>query len=143
MPSLPRISIVTPSFNGEKTIRDTMVSVAKQDYPNVEHIVMDGGSHDSTLAIVAEYPHAQCASEKDEGHYHAMDKGIRMSSGDVFAVLNADDCYCDGILSKVAEAFADHPDADGIFGDMIYVDGEGREIFRVMVIRTRIPATGL
>lgn len=130
MTNLPRISVITPSFNGEKTIRQTLESVASQDYPNVEHIVMDGGSRDSTLQIVGEFRHLRCVSEKDEGHYHAMDKGIRQSTGEVFAVLNADDCYCPGILSKIARAFADNPDADGIFGDMIYVDGNGDEIFR-------------
>ena len=130
MLTLPRISVVTPSFNGEKTIRQTLVSVATQDYADVEHIVMDGGSRDSTLQIVGEFPKIRYVSERDEGHYHAMDKGIRMATGDVFAVLNADDCYCPGILTKVARAFAENPDADGIFGDMIYVDGNGKEIFR-------------
>ena len=130
MASLPRISVITPSFNGEKTIRQTLESVATQDYPNIEHIVMDGGSRDSTLQIVGEFRHLRCVSEKDEGHYHAMDKGIRQSTGEVFAVLNADDCYCPNILTKVAKAFAENPDADGIFGGMIYVDGAGKEIFR-------------
>jgi glycosyltransferase len=91
---------------------------------------MDGGSHDSTLQIVGEFSHLRCVSENDEGQYHAMDKGIRQSTGEVFAILNADDCYCPNILTKVAKAFAENPDADGVFGGMIYVDGQGKEIFR-------------
>ncbi len=132
MVRLPRISVITPSFNSERTIRQTLESVAIQDYPDIEHLVMDGGSRDSTLQIVGEFRHLRCVSEKDEGQYHAMDKGIRQSTGEVFAILNADDCYCPNILTKVAKAFAENPDADGIFGGMIYVDGSGKEIFRRM-----------
>lgn len=126
----PRISVVTVCFNSKHTIRETIESVRKQDYSNVEHVVVDGGSTDGTLDIIREYPHLRWVSEKDEGHYHAMDKGIRMATGDVFSILNADDCYRVGVLAKVAEAFAEHPKWDGLAGDMVFVDGEGREIFR-------------
>ena len=125
-----KITVVTPSFNGERTIRETLDSVARQDHPHVEHIVMDGGSTDGTLAIVKEFPHVKWFSERDEGHYHAMNKGITMATGEAVAILNADDCYCDGILTKVATALAQHPEWDALFGDIIFVDGEGREIFR-------------
>lgn len=124
------ISIITPSFNGVRTIRATLESVASQNYANVEHIVMDGGSTDGTLEIIKEYPRIIFVSEKDEGHYHAMDKGTRMASGEVVAILNADDCYRPGVLAEVATAFAQHPDWDGLFGDIVYVDGDGAEIFR-------------
>jgi glycosyltransferase involved in cell wall biosynthesis len=130
MPQLPKISVVTPSFNSIQTIRETIESVARQDYPHVEHIVVDGGSTDGTLDLLREYPRLRWISERDEGHYHAMDKGVRTAAGDVFAILNADDCYCDGVLTRVAAAFRDHPAWDGVFGDVIFVDGEGREIFR-------------
>jgi glycosyltransferase involved in cell wall biosynthesis len=125
-----KITVVTPSFNGEHTIRETLESVARQDHPHVEHIVMDGGSTDGTLAILREFPHLKWFSEKDEGHYHAMNKGIAMATGEAVAILNADDCYCDGILTKVAAALAEHPEWDAVFGDIIFVDGEGKEIFR-------------
>lgn len=125
-----KISVVTPSFNSIHTIRATLESVAEQDYPHVEHIVVDGGSTDGTIAILKSSPRLIWVSEKDDGHYHAMDKGTRMASGDVVAILNADDCYRPGVLSRVAAAFAAHPDWDGLFGDIVFVDGEGREIYR-------------
>ena len=130
MSKAPKISIVTPSFNSIHTIRGTLQSVAEQDYPQVEHIVVDGGSTDGTIAILKSYPRLVWVSEKDDGHYHAMDKGTRMASGDVVAILNADDCYRPGVLSKVAAAFQPHPDWDGLFGDIVYVDGDGQEISR-------------
>ena len=125
-----KISVVTPTLNGIHTIRETLESVARQDYPDVEHIVMDGGSTDGTQDIVRQFPHAQLVSKKDEGHYHAMNMGIEMATGEAIAILNADDCYCDGILTKVAAALKAHPEWDAVFGDIIFVDGENREIFR-------------
>ena len=125
-----KISIVTPSFNSIHTIRATLDSVATQSYPHVEHIVVDGGSTDGTLDVLKDYPRLIWVSEKDEGHYHAMDKGTRMASGEVVAILNADDCYRPGVLAQVAAAFEKRPDWDALFGDIVYVDGEGREIFR-------------
>lgn len=125
-----RITVVTPCFNSERTIRETLESVARQSHPNIEHIVMDGASKDGTLGILKEFPHLTFISEKDEGHYHAMNKGIALATGEAVAILNADDCYCDGILAKVADALTAHPEWDAIFGDVIFVDGGGKEIFR-------------
>jgi len=127
---MPKISVVTPSFNSVHTIRATLESVAGQDYAQVEHIVVDGGSTDGTLGVLKDYPRVISISERDEGHYHAMDKGTRMASGEVVAILNADDCYRPGVLREVAKAFEKHPEWDGLFGDIVFVDGEGREIFR-------------
>jgi Glycosyltransferases, probably involved in cell wall biogenesis len=126
----PRITVVTPSFNSIHTIKATLESVARQDYSNVEHIVVDGGSTDGTVDILKSYPRLIWVSEKDEGHYHAMDKGTRMASGEVVAILNADDCYRSGVLSEIAVAFEKHRDWDGLFGDIVFVDGVGKEIFR-------------
>ena len=82
----PKITIVTPSFNGIHTIKMTLDSVAAQDYPDVEHIVVDGGSTDGTIDLFKNYPRLTWVSEKDDGHYHAMDKstanGVRRGSGD-------------------------------------------------------------
>ncbi len=132
MPSapLPKITVVTPCFNSAKTIRETLESVRDQDYKNVEHLVFDGGSKDGTLDILREFPHLKWVSEKDEGHYHAMNKGIAAATGEAVAILNADDCYCAGILTKVAQALVAHPEWDALFGDIIFVDGQGVEIFR-------------
>src|SRR5260221_12645088 len=99
MPEPLKISIVTPSFNSIHTIAETLESVASQDYPHVEHIVVDGGSTDGTLEVLKRYPRVKWISEKDQGHYHAMDKGTLMATGKVCAGLNADDCYRPGVLS--------------------------------------------
>ena len=125
-----KISVVTPSFNSIRTIRATLNSVASQDYPNVEHIVVDGGSTDGTIDVLKEHPFLTWVSEKDEGHYHAMDKGTRSATGEVVAILNADDCYRPGVLTEVARAFQQHTDWEGLFGDIVFVDAAGAEIFR-------------
>ena len=125
-----KLSVVTPSFNSGRTIAETLQSVASQDYPHVEHLVVDGGSTDGTLELLKAAPRLRWVSEKDEGHYHAMNKGIQMAAGDAIGILNADDCYCPGILAKVAAAFQAHPEWEALFGDFIFVDGAGREIYR-------------
>ena len=87
-----RISVVTVCFDAAGTIRDTLESVAGQSYPNIEHIIVDGGSTDGTLAVIAEFPHvAQVISEPDEGLYDAMNKGLGVARGDLIGWLNADD----------------------------------------------------
>ena len=130
MSALPKISVVTPSFNGIHTIRATIASVARQVYPRFEHIVVDGGSTDGTLEVLKSAPGLTWLSESDEGHYHAMEKGTRMASGELVIILNADDCLRPGVLAEVGAAYAKHREWDGVFGDVVYVDGEGREIFR-------------
>ena len=126
----PKFTIVTASYNSIHTIRETIESVRSQDFKDWEHLVMDGGSKDGTLELLKEYPHLKWQSEKDEGHYHAMNKGIERAQGEILLMLNADDCLRPDILRKVAEAFDRHPDWDAAFGDIIYVDGDGNEIYR-------------
>ena len=83
MTDLPLISVVTPTFNSGHTLRETIESVLQQEYPECEHIVMDGGSTDGTLDILREYPHLNWVSEKDKGHYDAMNQGILKAKGEV------------------------------------------------------------
>jgi glycosyltransferase involved in cell wall biosynthesis len=130
MLELPKISVVTPSFNGIHTIRETIESVRSQDYPNWEHLVVDGGSTDGTVDLLKEYPHLKWVSEKDEGHYHAMNKGIERATGQIVNILNADDCFRPGTLRAVGEAFARHPEWDALFGDIQFVDDHGEAICR-------------
>jgi glycosyltransferase involved in cell wall biosynthesis len=130
MSALPRISVITPSFNSIHTIRETIESVRAQDYPHVEHIVMDGGSKDGTLDVLKEYPHLRWWSEKDEGHYHAMNKGILAATGEVVQILNSDDCLRPGALRAVGQGLAEHPEWDGVFGDVVFVDAQNQEIYR-------------
>lgn len=91
----PRISVVTVCFNSARTLRRTLESVAGQNHPNIEYIVVDGGSTDGTLAIVGEYRHVvdKMVSEPDAGIYDAMNKGLRMATGDWIHILNSDDYY--------------------------------------------------
>jgi glycosyltransferase involved in cell wall biosynthesis len=125
-----QFSIVTPCFNSGATLRETLESVRAQDYPHWEQVVVDGGSTDGTLALLKSYPHLLWSSERDQGHYHAMNKGVARASGDLVVILNADDAFRPGALRRVADAFELHPDWDALFGDVVFVDGEGRKIFQ-------------
>jgi glycosyltransferase involved in cell wall biosynthesis len=130
MSAQPLISIVTPTFNSEKTLSETLESVASQFDETIEHIVMDGGSSDSTSEIVRRFPHVRWFSEKDDGHYHAMHKGILESRGKFSCILNSDDCFRPGALLVVKKALLENPDWDGLFGDVVFVDAAGKEIYR-------------
>ncbi len=120
-----KISIITATFNSAATVTDTMRSIAEQDHPNIEHIIVDGKSSDDTVTIVRAFPHvAKVVSEKDNGIYDAMNKGIGLATGDIIGILNSDDVYShDKVLSKVAAAFTD-PSVDAVYADLQYVDPE-------------------
>lgn len=120
-----KISIVTATFNSERTLGQTIQSVLDQGYDDVEHIVVDGGSTDGTIDILKSHQHIKWTSEPDDGIYHAMQKGMDRATGDVLAVLNSDDYYLPGALNAVSDAFADHPNWDSAFGDVHYVNDEG------------------
>lgn len=118
-----KISVVTVSYNAARTIADTIASVQAQDYPQVEHVIIDGASTDGTQAIIEEMADARTVfvSEPDRGLYDAMNKGIARASGDVIGVLNADDFYAnDRVLGKVAGAMSDER-IDGVYGNLQYV----------------------
>ena len=119
-----KISIITVTYNSEKTIQTTLDSVAKQTWHEIEHIIIDGGSSDRTLEIIKEFPHVSLViSEKDEGIYDAMNKGIRKSSGDVIGFLNSDDWfYSDSIIAEIHNGF--HLNVDAVYGDLVFVKNE-------------------
>lgn len=118
-----KISIITVCYNSAATIQDTITSIANQDHPDVEHIVVDGGSKDDTVAIVKSASSVKkFISEQDNGIYDAMNKGIAMATGDVVGTLNADDFYINHtVLSQVADVFSD-PSVDACYADLVYVD---------------------
>lgn len=118
-----KISIITVAYNSAKTIRDTLESVCTQDHKNIEHIVVDGKSTDNTLDIVQCFPHvAKLVSEQDKGLYDAMNKGIKLATGEVIGILNSDDMYANRqVLSKVAALFL-NKNASTVYGDLQYVD---------------------
>ena len=103
----PKISLVTPSFNQGEFIEETILSVIHQNYPNLEHIIIDGGSTDETMAIVQKYRHhfSYVVSESDNGQSEALNKGFRLASGEIFTWLNSDDRLAPGALYAVALAF--------------------------------------
>lgn len=122
--ALPKVSIVTVCYNSAKTIVDTLESVRSQTHPNIEHIVVDGGSDDGTMEIVADHRQSlgPVISEPDNGLYDAMNKGIRMASGDIVGILNSDDFYeNDEVITAIVEAFQADQTLDIVFGDVVFV----------------------
>ncbi len=118
-------SVVTVVLNRQDHIRRAVESVLSQNYPSFEHIVIDGGSTDGTLQIIQEYPHLKWISEPDEGAVFAMNKGLAMLSGDVFAWLNSDETYRPGTFHTVTNYFRNHPDWAMIYGRYQFVDATG------------------
>jgi glycosyltransferase involved in cell wall biosynthesis len=124
----PLISVVTPSFNQAKYIEQTLLSVLNQDYPNIEYIVIDGGSKDGSQEIIKRYADrlAYWVSEPDRGHQDAVNKGFRKAKGEILAFLNSDDLYMAGAVREAVEALAAHPEAGMVYADGLMVDSEGR-----------------
>jgi len=125
----PKISIVTPSLNQGRFLEQCLQSVLMQDYPNLELILIDGGSTDQTNEIIQKYQQhlTYWVSEPDKGQSDAINKGFRIASGDLVAWLNADDYYLDNCLMTVALAYQQHPEASFIFGDGMRVDEQGQQ----------------
>jgi hypothetical protein len=124
---LPKISVVTPSLNQGRFLEECITSVIKQDYPDFEYIIIDGGSTDNSSDIIAEYRHclAYSVSEPDKGQSDAINKGFKRAKGELVAWLNSDDYYLPGAFMKVAEAYGRNPEASFYFGDGLRVDSKG------------------
>ena len=120
----PKISVVTVVHNNAATIEDTILSVAAQTHPRLEHIVIDGASTDGTLDVIQKYTDklAVVRSEPDRGMYDAMNKGLALATGDVIGFLNADDVYADSrVLEEIVHAM-ETQNVDACYGDLVYVD---------------------
>lgn len=118
------VSVITVCYNNSQTIEETIKSVVTQDYKNIEYILVDGASTDGTLQIIDRYKKqlSTVVSEKDKGIYFAINKGIALATGDVVAILHADDFYADQtVISKVVHAF-ETTQSDTVYGDLQYVD---------------------
>jgi glycosyltransferase involved in cell wall biosynthesis len=126
----PRISIVTPSYNQDHFLEETMRSVLLQGYPNLEYIIMDGGSTDGSIEIIQRYEPwlFYWVSERDEGQGDAINNGFVRSTGDVLAWFNSDDTYEPGVLFAVAGCFARNPGAQLVYGDLKLTNAQSEVI---------------
>ena len=143
-----KISIITPSFNSEKTIEETIKSVLNQTYKDIEHIIIDCGSTDRTLEIIRKYSYSDLfvnsdkfgshldysnkfISEPDKGIYDGMNKGIKLATGEVIGILNSDDLYFDDyVIENVAKAFKEN-DIDCLWGDLVYFKDDPNKFIRI------------
>lgn len=125
----PLVSIVTPSYNQGEFIEDTILSVKNQDYPNIEHIIVDGGSTDNTLEILEKYQgkyNMRWISEADKGQSDAVNKGFKMTRGEIIGWLNSDDVYFNKhVIRDVVSFFNCKPNADVVYGDLALIDRNG------------------
>lgn len=135
MSSLPKISIITPSYNQAQFIEQTIKSVLNQHYPNLEYIVMDGGSTDGTIDILKKYDrYFQWRSASDRGQSDAINQGLRLSTGEIVAYLNSDDLYELGALHLVGQHFAKQPNLQWVTGFYTIIDEHGQRC-RSMISR--------
>lgn len=126
---LPKITIITPSYNQGQFIEKTILSVLSQNYPNLEYIVMDGGSTDGTVEILKKYSNKLIwFSEKDKGQSEAINKGFKMAKGEIIGFLNSDDLLLPGTLEKIAGIFLVNPDCIWLTGKCKVIDEKGKEI---------------
>jgi len=120
-----KVSIITITYNSAATVEDTLKSVVNQDYPNIEYLIIDGKSKDSTLQIVDKYKDkiTKIVSEKDKGLYDALNKGIGLATGDIVGMLHSDDLYASNhVISDIVKTFENNPGAEGVYADLVFVD---------------------
>ena len=131
----PKISIISPSLNQGQFIEETILSVLSQNYPNLEYIIVDGGSNDNTLEILRKYSNQiKWVSEKDSGQTNAINKGILMSTGDIVAYLNVDDLLLPNSLENVASTFNNHPDTKWLTGRCLIIDENSNESRKIITL---------
>lgn len=127
----PLVSIITPSYNSYPYIIENIESVTKQDYPNIEHIVIDGGSTDGTVEVLKRYPHLIWISEKDGGQSEAINKGFKLAKGEIIGWLNSDDCYNENAVSNSVRVLLEDKDTDIVHSDQNVIN-EKSEIFKIL-----------
>ena len=137
---LPLVTIITPVYNGAKYITALIESVAAQDYPHIEHIIIDDGSHDdgATIAVLKQYPHLRWWSRENRGQYPTMNEGLDTAKGELICFISADDIMASGAVSAVVDEFLRHPDFDGVYGKMLWMNEDG-SLHRAQEIITHAP----
>jgi len=135
---LPLVSIVTPSYNQAQFLEATMRSVLEQDYPNIEYIVVDGGSTDGSVEIIERYADqlAWRVSEPDAGQTDAINKGFARANGEILAWLNSDDTYEPGAVREAVNFLMTHPEVGLVYGEANFIDEAGRVIGRFPAAQT-------
>jgi len=130
MSTLPLVSIITPSFNQARYLEATILSVLEQDHPNLEYIIVDGGSIDGSVDIIKKYSDrlAWWVSEKDKGQTDAINKGFARARGEILAWINSDDTYDPGAVSAAVKYLQDNPDIGLVYGDTHFIDEQGKVI---------------
>ena len=120
----PKITIVTPSYNQAVFLERTILSVLNQNYPNLEYIIIDGGSTDGSIEIIKKYEKylSYWVSEKDQGQADAINKGFQKATGDLVAWQNSDDVYLPDAFQKIAETYKKNPNYDVYFGNIFIID---------------------
>jgi glycosyltransferase involved in cell wall biosynthesis len=126
--SYPLVSVVTPSYNALPYLVENIESVQTQNYPAIEHIVIDGASTDGTQEVLQQYPHLVWVSEPDRGQSDALNKGFRQAKGDIIGWLNADDTYQPGAIAKAVEFLMAHPGVDIVYSDLQVIDESSRPV---------------
>lgn len=136
----PLVSIVTPSYNQVQYLEKTIVSVVNQDYPHIEHIVIDGGSTDGSIDIIKKYAHhlSFWKSEKDRGQTDAINQGFAIAKGEILSWLNSDDTLMPNAVSDAVNFFAAHSDVGMVYGDAHYIDEKSRVIGKFPAAQTDI-----
>jgi glycosyltransferase involved in cell wall biosynthesis len=126
----PKVSIITPSYNQGEFIEETINSVISQTYENIEYLIIDGASTDSSLEVIAKYSASvsKVISEKDAGQSDAINKGIRLATGDLITWLNSDDLLEPQAIEQAVSTFIEHPEIDFVFGDVKLVDEDANQI---------------
>lgn len=133
-----KVSIVTPSFKQARFIENTILSVLEQDYPNIEYIVIDGGSQDGTLEILKKYNGQLAAwtSEPDHGQTDAINKGFARATGEILAWLNSDDTYNPGAIAAAVQYLVKNPGIGMVYADTNFIDEKGQKIGRFPAAQT-------
>jgi glycosyltransferase involved in cell wall biosynthesis len=137
MANLPKISIITPSFNQAKFLEKTILSVLNQNYPNLEYIIVDGGSTDGSVEIIKKYEDKLkwWVSEKDGGQVNAINKGLRRATGDWVAWQNSDDLYFKNVLNDLSLAIKKNPEVSLIIGDIFLIDDQDRKLRDIKYVK--------
>jgi glycosyltransferase involved in cell wall biosynthesis len=133
----PQISVITPSLNQARFLERTILSVLDQNYPNLQYLIIDGGSTDETLSIIKKYETSlyYWVSEPDQGQADAINKGLRRATGEWIAWQNSDDVYYPGVFHQLAETADLHPEADLIIGNLMLIDAQDRPLRDLHYVR--------